>query len=103
MKWKSLPLALTLSLCVNLQAPLAEPSVEIDENVTITEGIDGNVEGILKKASGLKSFVLQEVNDADLAKLCALSPNMEKLQLISAENITDLAPLAKLKNLQRLE
>ena len=102
MIWKSLAFALPLSLCLGIQVPLAEPSVEIDDEATISEGIDGKVERELKKASGLKKFVLQECGDADLAKLCALFPDMEDLQVNDGENIRNLAPLAGLKKLRTL-
>lgn len=99
---KSLLIALPLSFCLGVQAPLAEPSVEIDDQTVITEGIDGRVENELKKASGLKKFVLQECGDADLAKLCALFPNIEELRVNEGENIKNLAPLAGLKKLRFL-
>ncbi len=102
MKRSLLTLVLPLCLCVGIQTPLAEPSVEIDDMATITEGIDNNVESQLKKAKDLKKFVLEECGDADLAKLCAMFPNMEELQIIDAENIKNLAPLAGLKQLQSL-
>ncbi len=99
---KSLILAFLLSFCLFVQAPLADPSVEIGDEVTINEGIDGTVENELNKATGLKKFILQECGDADLAKLCALFPNMEALQVNDGENIRNLAPLAGLKKLQTL-
>ena len=102
MMWKVLVISLFFTLCLGIQPSLAEPSVEIDDETTIAEGIDNTVESELKKAQGLKKFVLQGCSDVDLVKLCAMFPDMKSLQVNEGENIKNLAPLAGLKKLEYL-
>jgi len=103
MKWKSLAIAVPLSLCLGAHTAFADPSVEFEEGAIITEGITDAVEAKLKKEDGLKTFSLQECGDADLARLCSLFPDMETLQITNSSKIKNLAPLAGLKNLVSLE
>ncbi|MCR4665768.1 MAG: hypothetical protein K5657_00540 [Desulfovibrio sp.] len=103
MKWKSLAIAVPLSLCLGAHTAFADPSVEFEEGAIITEGITDAVEAKLKKEDGLKTFSLQECGDADLARLCSLFPDMETLQITNSSKIKNLAPLAGLKNLVALE
>ena len=103
MNWRFVSLALPLSLSLIAGGAMAAPSVKVGTLTVIKEGIDAAVEGQLKGASNLAKFQLEKGTDEDLAKLCALFPNMKELQIKSGAKITNLAPLAALKSLTRLE
>ena len=101
MNWRFVSLALPLSLALIAGGAMAAPSVKVGTLTVIKEGIDAAVEGQLKGGSNLAKFQLDKAADEDLAKLCALFPNMKELQITSAKKITNLAPLASLKSLTR--
>lgn len=103
MNWRFVSLALPLSLSLIAGGAMAAPSVKVGTLTVIKEGIDAAVEGQLKGASNLAKFQLEKGTDADLAKLCALFPNMKELQIKSGAKISNLAPLGALKSLTRLE
>ena len=99
---KALFLTVPFVLCYFVQA-MAEPAVQIDETTAnISEGLDAHGERLLQEAEHLKCFVLEDCHDDDLAKICALFPGMEELQIQNGEHITKLAPLSSLTQLKRL-
>ena len=104
MNWKLLAVALPLSCCLCSAMALAEPSVKKGNTaITITDGINADVENQLKGETTYTRFVLSHAADADLAKLCALFPGMTTLRIEDAKSITDLTPLAALNKLKRLD
>ncbi|MBQ7586143.1 MAG: hypothetical protein IJU40_07840 [Desulfovibrionaceae bacterium] len=102
MKLKISLLAFLMTLILAVPALKAAPSVKIGSTTIIKEAINSDIETQLKAASNVKRFVLEEVTDADLAKLVNLFPDMTDLQLDRAKRISNLSPLANLKNLTHL-
>ncbi|MCR4667325.1 MAG: hypothetical protein K5657_08560 [Desulfovibrio sp.] len=90
-----------LAVCV--QPVCATPSVKTGKTTAIKEGIDASVESQLKTVPSCTRFVLDDATDADLARLCSLFPGMTELKVSRGKRITDLAPLAGLSHLTRLE
>ena len=104
MNWKHLALALPLSCCLGISVPLAAPSVKINSTaVIVNEAIDADIESKLKAGVTASQFTLSKASDADLAKLCELFPGMTSLRVQNGKRITNLAPLAALGKLKRLE
>ncbi|MCR5813618.1 MAG: hypothetical protein K6G15_03880 [Desulfovibrio sp.] len=78
--------------------------MEINEmTANICEGIDAQGESLLENAVNLKSIVLDDCQDVDLAKICSLFPALEELEIHNGERMTSLAPLSALTQLKRLE
>ncbi len=99
-----------LTACLLVCPALAEPSLEMDEGdntFTISEAVTDDIlaqirDGMNKVENKAELvFELEDINNEDLSKICGLYPQMIGLD-VSGENVTDLAPLAKLTHLRQL-
>ncbi|MDL2209494.1 hypothetical protein LJC26_01655 [Desulfovibrio sp. OttesenSCG-928-O18] len=104
--WKILTAVMVLSLAC---APAnAEPSVERKKNIfTIAEGVNDDILAQVKAEMGQVNqqelgFVLEEIADGDLTKLCAAYPGMYALTIKDSEELSSLAPVAGLKSLRKI-
>ncbi|MBQ4133114.1 MAG: hypothetical protein IJD04_05200 [Desulfovibrionaceae bacterium] len=109
MKWKAVLSGAIAGGLVFSSAALADPSVELyDSTFTIEEGVnDAIISQIKEEQSNVENmeelgFVLEEINNDDLAKICSLYPNMVELE-VSAEAVTDISPVAKLTKLKKID
>ncbi len=100
-------IALTLSLAM---PAFAEPSYEVSQSsIKFEEAVTAdmiekvNSEMLEKKSVQEKvSFRLSKIKDADLEAFVAAYPQATDINISSSEDLTSIAPLAKLKNLKNL-
>ncbi|MCL2768302.1 MAG: hypothetical protein FWE49_06225, partial [Synergistaceae bacterium] len=91
-----------ISLCAGIAH--AAPSVRISDKkdrVTIQESVTAEILAQVKKevAEGGAGvvFVLQKINEADLATICEAFPGMKELEIDGPTTLTSIAPVAKVK------
>ena len=106
---KRFMILVTAALCISLCAGVAyaAPSVKISDKkdrVTIEEGVTAEILAQLKKEIGDGKgviFTLKKTNNEDLAKLCAAFPGLKELDMDGPEELTTIAPMAKLTEITR--
>lgn len=102
----SLSLA-ALALVGLLVAPAwAEPTVKHSGNsIAVIDGLTDEGLAQVKEALGKVdqsklNFALKNITDDDLARLCAVVPQMDGINIEKGDKLTSIAPLAKVKGLR---
>ncbi len=110
MNWKLFAAAAPLSVFLLATGVQAAPSVKLSgSQFTVNEAVTPDIiaqikadEGKVRDMSKL-SFRLNKIGNEDLKTICALYPQMNALDVNdSAKSLTDVAPVAGLKNLRKL-
>ncbi len=110
MNWKLLAVAAPLSVFLLATGVQAAPSVRLSGSMfQVKEALSDDIvaqikadEGKVRDMSKL-AFDLSKVSNEDVAKICSLYPNMAELRISdSKKSVTDVAPVAGLKNLKKL-
>lgn len=110
MKWNVFAVA-PLALCLMAGYAQAAPSVRLSGSMfqvkeALNDDIAAQIKADMGKVRDMKKlgFELSKVANEDVAKICALYPDMTELRITdSQKSVTDVSPLAGLKNLQKLK
>ena len=103
-----LPILCCLLLSLGAVMAHAAPSVKISgTKVVVPEGVTDAIMEEIKKGVGEAKdleFDLRNIDsNEDLAKICAAYPGMKTLTVFGRQNLTSVAPVAALKQLQTLD
>ena len=102
-----IPILCCLLLGLGAVMAHAAPSVTIsDSKVTILEAVTDAILEEVKKGVGGKEveFELRNIDsNEDLTKICASFPGIKTLSIFGRQNLTSVAPIAALKQLQSLD
>lgn len=107
---KRLMILVMAAICISLCAGVAyaAPSVKITDrkdNVTVQERVTAEILAEIKKgvdATKDLTFTVEKVRSVEsFANLCEAFPNMKSLSIIAEDELTSIAPVAKLKNMTR--
>ena len=106
-KWMLMGMCCLIATGLFASAAFAAPSVKVaDGRVTIQEAVTDEIVAEAKKGLGDSknidiSFSKFGTNE-DLAKICAAFPNMKGLTIDGPKDLTDITPLANMKDLASL-
>lgn len=82
----------------------AAPSVKVSgSNVQIKEGVPDEAVAQLKSVKDGATVKAEKIADADLEKICSAMPNMMKLEVTESKALTSIAPIAGLSHLKGLK
>ena len=110
MNWKLFAAAAPLSVFLLATGVQAAPSVRLSGSMfSVKEALTDEIVAQIKADQGKVrdmsklAFDLSKVSNEDVAKICSLYPGMAELRISdSKKSVTDIAPVAGLKNLKKL-